>query len=80
MWTFALSALGSALSVVSLLVGYLLRLALADRDKRITDLEANMRRLEDRLHEQELKHVELSGKLDTVIELLQRVESKLEKL
>lgn len=68
------------ISVVMGVIAFFLKRELDNKDKAIIRLDERINHLEDRLQAQEIAHEKLSGRIDTVIEILERVEKKLESL
>lgn len=68
------------ISAVFGVIAFFLKRELDNKDKAIIRLDERLNHLEDRIQDQEIAHEKLSGRIDTVIEILERVEKKLESL
>lgn len=68
------------ISAVMGVIAFFLKRELDNKDKALIRLDERINHLEDRVQTQEISNEKLSGRIDTVIQILQRVEQKLESI
>jgi len=68
------------LTIVIGIISFFIKRELDTKDKSISKLENRVDLLEQRVHKQEIDQEKISGRIDTIIELLERMETKLDKL
>ena len=68
------------ITVVLGIISFFIKRELDSKDTTINKLEYRVGVLEDRVQKQEIHSEKMSGRIDLVIEILERVEKKLEEL
>ena len=68
------------ITVVLGIISFFIKRELDSKDTTINKLEYRVGVLEDRVQKQEVSQEKLSGRIDTIIEILTRVEAKLEEI
>lgn len=71
--------IGIGASIVISVMGYLFLRAISGNDKEILEIEKRVVRNEDKIHEHELNMLKMSGRIDTILELLERVEESISR-
>jgi flagellar motility protein MotE (MotC chaperone) len=61
------------------IISFFIKRELDNKDKEIARLDERLKVLEDRVNKQDVTVEKLNGRIDLVIELLERIEKKLEK-
>ncbi len=61
------------------IISFFIKRELDNKDKDIARLDERVRLLEERVNKQDVTVEKLNGRIDLVIELLERIEKKLEK-
>lgn len=61
------------------IISFFIKRELDNKDKDIARLELRIKVLEERANKQDVTVEKLNGRIDLVIELLERIEKKLEK-
>lgn len=72
--------IGTVISVVVGIVGFLLNRLINNNDKEVAELSKKVDNLEQKIHETQLVNERLAGKIDLVLQLLERVEERLGKI
>lgn len=67
------------ITVVLGIISFFIKRELDNKDKDIARLDERVRLLEERVNKQDVTVEKLNGRIDLVIELLERIEKKLEK-
>ena len=68
------------ITIVLGIISFFIKRELDSKDTTINKLEYRVGVLEDRVQKQEVSQEKLSGRIDTIIEILTRVEAKLEEI
>lgn len=67
------------LSVIIGIISFFIKRELDNKDKYIIRLDERVKLLEERVNKQDVHLEKLNGRISLVIELLERIEKKLEK-
>lgn len=74
---YVLIIIGAAITGILSVVGYLATRAISGNDKSIASIEVRLTSVEAKSHAQDIKHEKMSGQIDLVLELLERIETKI---
>lgn len=68
------------LTIVVGIISFFIKRELDAKDRMINSLELRVKAVEDKTARQDVVQEKLNGRIDTVIEILERLEKKLENL
>lgn len=74
---YVLLIIGATITVILSLIGYLATRAISGNDKSIAAIEIRLNSVETKSHAQDIRHEKMSGQIDLVLELLERIETKI---